>query len=227
MSSETRDAQCEKPHWFSRLRGVKWTPQIVAIVGPDGSGKTTQARLLTGRLQATDHDARYVHGLYYLSDVIPYADWLREKAGPRRLQTEKRGGGNSLDRRLRGVFRLFGYLFALLTILFVTVRSRNQIVVFDRFYYQFFYDIYGLESVALLRALPTPWRIVFLDAELDEIRPRLSAMDRSVDDSYYETVIDHHAACATEDWLRYRAELPISTLHEQIFEDIYQDIDAR
>lgn len=198
---------------------------IIAIVGPDASGKTTQANLLTERLQASGYDARYVHGLYYFSNVFPRANQFREKVGPRQLRTKRQEEDRPLYRVFRTLFSWFGYLFAWITVLFVSLWYRNQIVVFDRFYHQFFYDIYGPTGVQLSRTLPTPWRVIYLEAESDTIRPRLSTVDKSADDSYYETVIDHYAICATEDWLRYRAELPISTLHNQIFDDIYQDIE--
>lgn len=198
---------------------------IIAIVGPDASGKTTQANLLTERLQASGYDARYVHGLYYFSNIFPRATQFREKVGPRQLRTKSQEKEGPLYRGFRTLFSWFGYLFALITVLFVSIWYRNQIVVFDRFYHQFFYDIYGPTGVRLSRILPTPWRVIYLEAEFGTIRPRLSTVDKFADDSYYETVIDHYATCATEDWLRYRAELPISTLHNQIFDEIQQDIE--
>jgi thymidylate kinase len=197
---------------------------IIAIVGPDASGKTTQANLLTERLQASGYDARYVHGLYYFSNVFPRANQFREKVGPRQLRTKSQEKEGLLYRGFRTLFSWFGYLFALVTVLFVSLWYRDQIVVFDRFYHQFFYDIYGSTGIRLSRTLPTPWRIIYLEAEFDTIRPRLSTVDKSAANSYYEAVVDHYAICATEDWLRYRAELPISTLHNQIFDDIHQDI---
>ena len=203
---------------------MEWTPPIVAIVGPDASGKTTQARLLTERLQAAGYNAQYIHGLYYLSDAFPGANWLRERIGPRTLRTERRKSPGPIYRTFRVLFTWFSYFFALTAIFSVSVRSRNQIVVFDRYYHQFFYDVYGPVSVPLSRSLPTPWKTIYLNAEFDVLRTRMNAGDRSVDDSYYTAVIDHYADCATEDWLRYPAELPITTLHEQIFEEICDEL---
>lgn len=45
--------------------------RTVAITGSDGNGKTTPARLASGRLQAADCDAQYVHTLCYLSNAWP------------------------------------------------------------------------------------------------------------------------------------------------------------
>lgn len=205
---------------------MPWTARTVAIVGPDGSGKTTQARLLVERLQAAGYEAEYVHALYYLSDLLPESDRLRRRVGPRKTRTHTRSthGGSYLARRL--LFGWLGYWFAVVTILFVSVRFRNRIVVFDRYYQQFFYDVYGPAAVPLAHALPQPWRTVHLDADLDTVRARLDAVDRTADEQYYVRAIDVYDACATDDWLRLRAETPITALHERIFEDLRRDIDA-
>lgn len=197
---------------------------IVAIVGPDASGKTTQARLLTERLQADGYDARYIHGLYHFSDAFPYATQIRKRIGPRKLRTDRQKSNGLTIQMFRMLFDWFSYIFALATIVFVTVRSRNQIIVFDRYYHQFFFDVYGPRSVSLSRSLPTPWKTIYLDGELAVLRPRMNTLDRAVDATYHTKVIDHYAMCATEDWLRYPAELPIRTLHERIFEKIRTDL---
>lgn len=205
-------------------------PQLartIAIVGPDGSGKTTQAELLVERLQVAGYDAQYVHALYNISDNIPLANRLRRQFGPRQTRTQdlETYGPSYLVRR--ALFGLFGFWFALLTIGIVSVhlRNRNRIVVFDRYYHQFFYDIYGSPSIALSRLLPQPWGMIYLDADLTTVQTRMGIADRAVDGLYYAAVIDLYDDCATDGWLSFRAELPIETLHEQIFEAIRDDLD--
>lgn len=196
-------------------------PRTVAIVGPDGSGKTTQANLLVERLQAAGYDAQYVHALYYLSDTIPYADRLRRHLGPRKTRTQAPGHGPfSLVRR--ALFGLVGFWFALLTIglVSVQVRSKRQIVVFDRYYHQFFYDVYGPASLPLSRLLPQPGRMICLDADLTTVQTRMDTVDQAVDRQYYITVIDLYDECTTSRWLSFCADLPIETVHEQIFQAI-------
>ncbi|WP_247004233.1 dTMP kinase [Halosolutus gelatinilyticus] len=201
-------------------------PRTVAIVGPDGSGKTTQAKLLVERLQATGYDAQYVHALYYLSDTVPCADRLRRRLGPRKTRTQAPGHGPFYLVR-RALFGLVSVWFALLTIGIVSVRGRNkrQIVVFDRYYHQFFYDVYGSAGIPLSHLLPQPWRTIYLDADLTTVQARMDAVDRAVDERYYATVIDLYDDCATPEWLSFRAELPVDTLHEQIFQAIRYDVD--
>lgn len=205
-------------------------PQLtraVAVVGPDGSGKTTQAKLLVERLRAAGYDAQYVHALYYLSDAVPCADRLRKRFGPRKTRTGESGDGPFYLVR-RALFGLVGFWFALLTIGVVAVRAREEgqvVVVFDRYYHQFFYDVYGPAGRPLSRLLPRPRRTVYLDADLSTARTRMDGVDRAVEEEYYAAVIGLYEECATPGWLSLRADLPIETLHEQIFREIRSEID--
>ena len=205
-------------------------PQLartIAIVGSDGSGKTTQAELLVERLQTVGYDAQYVHALYYLSDNVPCADRLRRQLGPRKTRTQNSGVCSPLYLVRRALFGWFGFWFALLTIGIVSVRfhNRSQIVVFDRYYHQFFYDVYDSSSLPLSRLLPQPWRMIYLDTDHFTVQTRMGTDDQAVDRQYYATVIDLYDECATDKWLSFRGELPIETLHEQIFEAVRCDVD--
>ena len=225
--------RCGKSYAYPMRAFVRFPiemPQLactVAIVGPDGSGKTTQAELLVERLQAAGYDAQYVHALYYLSDNVPCAARLRRRIGPRKTRTQGSGTDGPLYLVRRATFGLFGFWFALLTIGIVSVRfrSEDQVVVFDRYYQQFFYDVYGPLSILLSRLLPQPWRTIYLNADLTTGRTRMGAVDRAVDAQYYATVIALYDECATDEWLFFRVGLPIETLHERIFDAIRHTVD--
>lgn len=201
--------------------------RTIAIVGPDGSGKTTQAQLLVERLQAAGYDAQYVHALYYLSDTLPVADRLRRQFGPRKTRIQASGASGLFSLVRWVLFGWCGVWFALLTIGLVTVQCRNRrhVVVFDRYYHQFFYDVYGAFSIPLSRLLPQPWQTIYLEADLPTVQPRLGPSDQAVDEQYYATVIDLYDACATDEWVSFRADLPITMLHEQLFDTIRQDLE--
>ncbi|WP_129113453.1 hypothetical protein [Halegenticoccus tardaugens] len=205
---------------------MRRTARTVAVVGPDGSGKTTQARLLTKRLRANGYDAQYVHALYYLTNPLPYDDRLRRRVGPRSTRTGRRSSYSPPYLARRFLFAWFGYWFALATVLIASVRVRDRIVVFDRYYQQFFYDVYGPVGLPLSRFLPQPWRMVYLEADLDTLRPRFDAVDRSIDERYHSAAIDRYDVCATDDWLRLPAELSVDRLHELIFEEIRYGIES-
>ncbi|WP_224450603.1 hypothetical protein [Haloprofundus salilacus] len=202
------------------------TARTIAIVGPDGSGKTTQAKLLVEHLQAAGYDAQYVHALYYLSNNFPYADELRRRIGPRKTRTQLTKTGRPVYLLRQALFGLVGFWFALLTIGVVSLRFRDesQIVVFDRYYQQFFYDVYGPLAVFLSRLLPQPWRMIYLNADLTTIQTRMDATDRAADTQYYATVIGLYDECSTDEWLSFRAELPVETVHGRIFEAIHCDL---
>lgn len=206
---------------------MRQNARTIAIVGPDGCGKTTQAQLLVEGLNAAGYDARYVHALYYLSETVPYADRLRGRTGPRKTRTRSRDTPRPLHLARRALFALLGFWFAIFTIGIVSVspRTGSQIVVFDRYYHQFFYDVYGPSGRSLSRLLPQPWRMIYLDADLTTVRSRMDPDDRAVDELYYATVIDLYDECSNGRWLSFRAELPITTLHERIFEAIRCDVD--
>ncbi|MFH5802074.1 hypothetical protein [Haladaptatus sp. CMAA 1911] len=199
---------------------------IVAIVGPDGSGKTTQAQLLTTRLQAAGYDAKYVHSLYYFSDRIPYANQLRQQVGPRKARTKRQTIWSPLYLLQRLVFGIFGYLFAVGTIAVVSRSSSDQIVVFDRYYHQFLYDVYGQAGRPLAQWLPQPWRIIYLQADIETLRSRQDTEDRMVNEQYYETVNELYATLMTDTWMQMPAKLPIAVLHDQIFDAVHYNLEC-
>jgi hypothetical protein len=62
--------------------------------------------------------------------------------------------------------------------------------------------------------------MIYLDADFSTIQTRMDTVDQAVDRQYYDTVITLYDDCATPGWLSFRADLPIETLHEQIFQAI-------
>jgi len=69
--------------------------------------------------------------------------------------------------------------------------SRNKIVVCDRYFYQFFFDLFWDFSEKVVRIFPKPDITFFSDGDLDIFYSRMdSSFDASVDRSYYTKVLN-------------------------------------
>jgi thymidylate kinase len=185
----------------------------VALVGLDGAGKTTQARLLTERLRDAGYEATYVHPSNDLISLVP--------------------GGESIKQRIVGWFDrptlvsratrrlcmvLFGYWFALISLALARYRYRNRIVVFDRYRHQFLYDCYGPLAPWLIRTLPVPQQTVWLTADLDTLIGRMSDRDRDTPRSYYRSAHRFHERLAeTHGWARVKTDQPIDNIESELF----------
>ena len=87
---------------------------------------------------------------------------------------------------------LFCYPYALATYIFMKVYlSRNKIVVCDRYFYQFFFDLFGNWSENIIRIFPKPVITFFLDGDLDLFYSRMdNSFDASVGRDYYTNVLN-------------------------------------
>ena len=138
---------------------------IIAIEGLDGSGKTTQARLLVERLNAGGHQARYIRPLF----IFMKEDSASERISPRRARV---GGSNIFKRVALG---MAGYLYALAC--YFKMRfgmGKGKLIICDRYFYQFFLDLFGRSGVRVAAMFPRPDMVFFLDAELDILYSRMT-----------------------------------------------------
>ncbi len=87
---------------------------------------------------------------------------------------------------------LLGYPYALATYIFIKVYlSRNKIVVCDRYFYQFFFDLFGNWSDKIIKIFPRPDIAFFLDGDLDIFYSRMdNSFDASVGKDYYIDVLN-------------------------------------
>jgi thymidylate kinase len=51
---------------------------------------------------------------------------------------------------------MFGYPYALLSYVIMRFLGRRRTVICDRFFYQFFFDVYGDRSLGIARSFPRP-----------------------------------------------------------------------
>ena len=168
---------------------------IIAIIGIDGSGKTTQARLLIQRLKESGIPAKYIRPDYVLVELLssiklPVDRFLpsprQERTGVRADSTQKKK-----NRRLPGfIMGISCYIYAWISYVIVAFYSRGKrVVVGDRYFYQLFYDVYGANSRKIIRLFPKPGIAYFLDGNLELFRSRMTnPFDKAVSSSYYDEV---------------------------------------
>lgn len=168
----------------------------MAIEGIDGSGKTTQAKILVDRLKKEGHKAMYVQPVFILLNIL-----TRSKGNdvapisPRKIRTSKMSDSDKHGKRYfpkKMFMGLFGYPYALASYLFIKFYlSRNKIVVCDRYFYQFFFDLFGNWSENIIKIFPRPDITFFLDGDLDIFYSRMdNSFDASVGKDYYTDVLN-------------------------------------
>lgn len=158
---------------------------IVAIEGIDGCGKTTQAKMLVDRLKKKGYETTYVRPIYVLLNLIRLDD--KNSVSPRRVRVSNKKS-SIMQRALMG---LLSYPYALVTYIYMKLTSRNKIIVCDRYFYQYFFDLFGSWSEKILTFFPKADVTFFLDGDLDIFYSRMnSSLDASVDRDYYINVIN-------------------------------------
>ncbi|RCV66150.1 Thymidylate kinase [Methanophagales archaeon] len=165
---------------------------IIAIIGPDGCGKTTQARMLVNRLSEIGCNTIYIHPTFLLLNVLTLSKSRHASpVSPRRAYTSQMNSPKKLSIQ-RMSMGLLGYLYALATYVYIKLYlDRSRMVVCDRYFYQFFFDLFGKGSEKIARFFPKPDVAFLLDADLDVFYSRMiSSFDASVSRDYYTDVID-------------------------------------
>ena len=159
----------------------------MAIEGIDGCGKTTQAKMLVDRLKKNGYETLYIRPIYVLLDLIRLGGRDKNSVSPRRARVSNKK--SSIIQR--ALMSSVGYPYALVTYVFMKFRYRNKIMVCDRYFYQFFFDLFGEFSEKMMRIFPKPDIAFFLDGNLDLFYLRMdNSFDASVGRDYYTDVLN-------------------------------------
>ncbi|CAD6493849.1 MAG: Thymidylate kinase [Candidatus Argoarchaeum ethanivorans] len=154
----------------------------MAIEGIDGCGKTTQANMLVDRLKKEEIEATYVRPIYVLLNLIRLGEVTKNPVSPRRARASNKKS-SILQRAVMG---LFGYPYAITTYIYLKLTSKDKIIVCDRYFYQFFFDLFGEISEKVIRIFPKSDITFFLDGNLDIFYSRM-------DNSFINFSIDIYA----------------------------------
>ena len=197
---------------------------IIAIVGIDGCGKTTQAKMLSDRLKKNGYETIYVQPVFILLNILQQSKKSNiTLISPRVISTSLMNDSTE-KRNLFFIKRLFsgllGYPYALATYIFMKLYlSRNKIVVCDRYLYQFFFDLFGNWSEKIVKIFPRPDITFFLDGDLDLFYSRIdSSFDASVGRDYYTGVFNLYREISKKyDFFQIDANLNKEAINDIIF----------
>jgi len=169
---------------------------IIAIIGIDGCGKTTQARMLVEQLVNEGYKAMHVQPVFAILNILPPSvqSKLESILSPRKIRTTQ--PNSPMKRIIRGIRSFLGgilaYPYALLSYMLLAFYSRkNRMVICDRYFYQFFFDLYGNRSQKIIKVFPKPNVAYFLQGDLSLLYSRMSnPSDLAVSKVYYTEVND-------------------------------------
>ena len=212
---------------------VKTKTAIVAIVGPDGCGKTTQAKMLVDRLKNKGYNAIYVRPVFILLNALTRSkDNTVLPISPRETCTSKMSDSHKLRRTFSSwkiFMNLLGYPYALATYIFMKFHlSRNKIVVCDRYFYQFFFDLFGDFSEKMMKIFPKPDITFFLDGNLELFYSRMdNSFDASVGRDYYMGVLNLYRGISQKyDFIQIDANLYKEAINDILFMHLIKEMNG-
>jgi thymidylate kinase len=151
----------------------------VAFLGPDGSGKSTIAKLVMERVSGSFHGGRIQ---YWRPHLLPSMGRLKFWNPAKESETNPHPHAHSKQNPGKSLLRFFYYLADYLLGYPVKVywpKVRKQIIVFDRYYYDYLIDLhryrFNLPSRlphVFLPIIPAPDLTIYLHAEPEELLKR-------------------------------------------------------
>ncbi|MFB6235796.1 MAG: dTMP kinase [Halopenitus sp.] len=187
---------------------------LIAIEGVDGSGKSTQAEALHAALNEEGYNVVTIQPMYELVDVLPID--LEQYVSPRRSATGS-PDESSKQERASILMILASFVYSLLSVLWIRIVYRKTVVVCDRYFYQMFFDVLGMNARRLAAVFPPPDITIVLDIDINDSFDRLDQFDSQVQREYYEQVAEYYRSLSTPGSVEIvRAENSIDGIHERI-----------
>jgi len=184
--------------------------QIIALCGPDGSGKSTHAEMLAQELTVDGYDVTVVQPVYLPLKLLPGASRIATWGSPRQSrQGAETSSGRSHSLR-RAALYLVTWVYALAAILLIRLTVRKEVVICDRYVYQFLYDVYGQRTHTLTKIVPEPDAGVYLSASFETLRAQMSS-------KYYQNVLQMYRTLDSQGTLaKISTERPIDAVNEEV-----------
>ena len=200
----------------------------MAIEGVDGCGKTTQAKMLVDRLKKNGYEATYVRPVYALIDLIRLREEDKNSVSPRKTRVSEISN-KRLSIMRRAIMGLLGYFYALITYIFMKFQCRNKIVVCDRYFYQFFFDLFENWSENIIKIFPRPDIAFFLDGDLDLFYSRMDdSFDTSVGRDYYTDVLNLYKRISQKyGFVKINANLNKEAINDVMFMHLTEEIGGK
>lgn len=200
---------------------------VLAIIGMDGSGKSTQAKILTSRLNENGYDAVYVRPTFLFANILTGSKHNNfTSISPRLNRTSlfsKKRAGTPLQHIKKFILYLFGYPYALISYIIMNIYfGKNKILVCDRYFYQYFFDIFGKLSIYVMKLFPKPNISFFLDGDVDFFYSRMdNSFDSNICKSYYLQVLDMYRSFSKiHNFISVDAKLSREEINDIIFSNL-------
>ena len=179
------------------------------------------------QLHNSGYKTIYVRPIFLLLDKFGITKRLAV-ISPRRASTSNissNSSSSSLKKLNKYLFGFIGYSYALLTYLYLRFIGLNKIVVCDRYFYQFFYDLFGENSYSIAMFFPRPDITYMLCSDVQSIYPRMtSEFDASVKETYYIGVLDLYRKISKRYcFIRIDANLDYNLINDIIYANLLND----
>lgn len=178
---------------------------LICFIGIDGSGKTIHSLNLCKELLMKRVKCVYIRPRYAPIKFIPSVlrRWMSKHIhmSPRLLTIPSEDhrpykSGRALRIPLTLSFLMYTFLTYLLII---KPQLDRNIIVCDRYFFDWFYNLWGKASVALTRLLPKPDLVFLLDAPVAVAFSRMRDIgDKSVSPEYYKSLRDWYLVLARQ-----------------------------
>jgi len=180
---------------------------LIFFIGIDGSGKTAHALALCRELSRKGIRYVYVRPRDALFRFIPLVlrGWIdrHPHISPRNITISRKTQSYKHSQSV-GILKIpvtiFFLIYAFIAY-FLSIRSLRSefVVVCDRYFFDWFYNLWGNASMALIRILPKPDIAFLLDVPTTIAFSRMHyVMDKEISPEYYGSLRDWYLTLARQ-----------------------------